>query len=67
MTLKTHKGIIERLRELETGQMAESHEEKEDIKDKCVCDCGNDSFRIYISIIIDDARLYCSKCGKEWM
>jgi ribosomal protein L37E len=33
-------------------------------KDKVVCrKCGNDAFRVYITVIIDDARLYCSKCG----
>lgn len=34
-------------------------------KDKQVCKkCGNDTFRVYITTIIDDARLYCSKCGE---
>lgn len=23
--------------------------------------------KVYIRIIIDDARLFCSKCGKEWL
>jgi ribosomal protein S27AE len=32
--------------------------EKQDCKK-----CGNDTFRVYIKIIIDDARLYCAKCG----
>lgn len=37
-------------------------------KDKVICDhCGNDTFKVYIRIIIDDARLFCSKCGKEWL
>lgn len=33
---------------------------------KFVCSkCGNDTFRVYCTIIIDDARLYCAKCGDE--
>lgn len=40
-------------------------EKREPTEDKRVCSCGNDIFRVYISIIIDDARLYCTKCGKE--
>ena len=40
-------------------------EEDEPAKEKQICrKCGNDSFRVYIKIIIDDARLYCSKCGE---
>ncbi|KAF0235520.1 MAG: hypothetical protein FD181_3455 [Prolixibacteraceae bacterium] len=40
---------------------------EEKIGNKQICkDCGNDSFRVYTNIIIDDARLYCSKCGKFW-
>lgn len=35
--------------------------------DKVVClKCGNDTFRVYITMIIDDARLYCTKCGTCW-
>lgn len=42
-------------------------EEEENIKEKAICkECGNDSFRVYVTIIIDDARLYCSKCGEPW-
>lgn len=41
-------------------------EKDEDPKEKIVCNtCGNDMFRVYITIIIDDARLYCTKCGKD--
>lgn len=41
-------------------------ERNENSKEKVICrTCGNDSFRVYISIIIDDARLYCTKCGKD--
>jgi hypothetical protein len=41
----------------------ESLEAKDDI---VICEiCGNNSFRVYISIIIDDARLYCNKCGHQ--
>ena len=40
-------------------------EDKQNSKDKTICDkCGNDSFQVYITIIIDDARLYCAKCGE---
>jgi ribosomal protein S27AE len=40
-------------------------EQKENQDEKQICSkCGNDSFRVYIRIIIDDARLYCSKCGE---
>lgn len=41
-------------------------EEDEPVKEKQVCQkCGNDTFRVYIKIIIDDARLYCAKCGEQ--
>lgn len=41
-------------------------EKDEKIKDKVICKrCGNDKFRVYVTIIIDDARLYCTKCGKK--
>lgn len=40
-------------------------EKKEHIKDKFKCKCGNDTFRVYATVVIDDARLYCSKCSKE--
>ncbi len=40
-------------------------EQNENVKDKVICKtCGSDTFRVYIEIIIDDARLYCTKCGK---
>ena len=40
-------------------------EKDEKPEEKMVCDkCGNDTFRVYIKIIIDDARLYCAKCGE---
>lgn len=30
------------------------------------CDnCGNNSFRVYYMISIDDSQLFCSRCGKE--
>ena len=39
-------------------------EENEKPEHKQTCEkCGNDTFRIYIKIIIDDAHLYCAKCG----
>ena len=41
-------------------------EKDEKPHEKAVCKtCGNDTFRVYISVIIDDARLYCTKCGKD--
>ncbi|MFO8233992.1 MAG: hypothetical protein R6U04_01115 [Bacteroidales bacterium] len=40
-------------------------ESDENPEEKQVCpNCGNDTFRVYITRIIDDARLYCVKCGK---
>ena len=43
----------------------EPSETNEPINEKQVCQfCGNDTFRVYIKVIIDDARLYCAKCGK---
>jgi hypothetical protein len=42
-------------------------EETETAEEKQVCrKCGNDSFRVYVKIIIDDARLYCAKCGEPF-
>lgn len=39
-------------------------EKNEKPHEKVVCDkCGNDTFRVYIKVIIDDARIYCAKCG----
>lgn len=33
----------------------------------CVCPvCNSTVFRVYITHIIDDARLYCFECGEEW-
>jgi len=40
-------------------------EKKENPEEKEICNnCGNDTFRIYIKVIIDDARLYCANCGE---
>jgi hypothetical protein len=41
-------------------------ESNEPVKDKQVCECGNDTFRMYCTTIVDDLRAYCSKCGKSW-
>jgi ribosomal protein S27AE len=39
-------------------------EKDEKPEEKEVCShCGNDTFRVYITLFIDDARLYCAKCG----
>ena len=41
------------------------NEKNESSEEKQVCEkCGNDTFRVYIKVIIDDARLYCAKCGE---
>lgn len=29
------------------------------------CQCGNDTFHVYMEFVMDDARLVCSKCGLE--
>lgn len=40
-------------------------EKKEKTPEKVICEkCGNDTFRVYITLFIDDARLYCAKCGE---
>jgi hypothetical protein len=41
------------------------NEKLEPPEEKQVCrQCGNDTFRLYIKIIIDDARMYCAECGE---
>ena len=41
------------------------NEKNEPAEEKQVCQkCGNDTFKVYIKIIIDDTRLYCAKCGE---
>ena len=43
-------------------------EKDEPVEEKQVCtNCGNDTFRVYLKIIIDDARLYCAKCGESFL
>jgi len=47
--------------------MEEKHskEKQEKKEEKIICKkCGNDTFHIYVKVIIDDARLYCAKCGE---
>ena len=40
-------------------------EKEEPPKEELFCKkCGNDTFHVYIQVIIDDARLYCAKCGE---
>jgi len=39
---------------------------KENEKDKIKCSCGSCDFVVYITYIIDDARIYCSKCKKDF-
>ncbi len=41
-------------------------EKQENPKEKIICNtCGNDTFRVYAGVSIDDARMYCTKCGKD--
>jgi len=41
-------------------------ESNESITNKLLCEkCGFDSFRVYIDVIIDDARLYCLRCNNN--
>lgn len=41
------------------------NEKNEPASEKLVCtNCNNDTFRVYIKVIIDDARIYCTKCGE---
>jgi len=43
----------------------ETIEDNEPQNEKQICsNCGNETFRVYIKTIIDDARLYCAKCGE---
>ena len=43
-------------------------EKDEPPEEKLVCNkCSNDTFSVYIKIIIDDARLYCAKCGEPYL
>lgn len=41
-------------------------EKQENQEEKILCKtCGNDTFRVYAGVSIDDARMYCIKCGKD--
>jgi len=43
-----------------------TQELQEDENDLMECsNCGCSEWRVYITIIIDDARLYCSNCNQE--
>jgi hypothetical protein len=48
------------------GIVDKTLEKNERQENKVICGCGCDQWRIYTTVIIDDARLYCIKCGKEW-
>ena len=62
--LRTH-GILQRFKNCKLMNWKPPTEKDEQPEDKQVCKkCGNDTFRVYINIIIDDARLYCAKCGE---
>ena len=39
----------------------------ENIDDLLICEyCGNTDFKVFETAIIDDARLYCSHCGRTY-
>ena len=41
--------------------------EKQDYPNqKIICDCGNDTWKVYFKHVPDDERLYCVKCGKPF-
>ena len=72
---KRAKNTNERIKELlveieehcEKNVVVSESEQREAEKNRCKCDeCGNETFRVYITNIIDDARLYCELCGEEW-
>jgi hypothetical protein len=52
-------------KEILTSNGILTREEDEEIEKEICRVCGNDSFRLYISSVIDDARLYCTECGLE--
>ena len=59
-------GKAPKTKNMRNGWNWPEREEEEKKKDKVICKhCGNDTFRVYITIIIDDARLYCTNCGKN--
>ena len=42
-------------------------ENSELYNDKQICEkCGNENFRVYVSAILNDARIYCSACNYQW-
>lgn len=60
---KSAKDIIP-LKMSKSGTIS-SQEKREKPEEKVKCPkCGSDSFRVYMKVIIDDARLYCSECGE---
>lgn len=49
-------------------EMATTNREKRTGRRKQVCQkCGNDTFKVFIKIIIDDARLFCAKCVETFI
>jgi len=49
------------------AKMTSPKEKQEKSEEKVKCRiCGNDTFRVYMKVIIDDARLYCSQCGEYY-
>ena len=60
---KSAKDIIP-LKMSKSGTIS-SQEKREKPEEKVKCPkCGSDSFRVYMKVIVDDARLYCSECGE---
>lgn len=48
----------------ENKKIVSKEELKEQVIDVLACSkCGNKTFRCYVTVIIDDARFYCDKCG----
>lgn len=50
---------------MKNSEWVTPQEKDELIEEKQVCQkCENDTFRVYVKIIIDNARLYFAKCGE---
>lgn len=43
----------------------QKYDKTENQSDIIICKCGCNDFKVFITAIIDDARIYCSKCGAE--
>lgn len=41
-------------------------ENSELYNDKQICEkCGGENFRVYVSVSLEDARVYCSSCNYQ--